>query len=64
MKKLICIDCKLPIMSPNMKAKLCKCEFKSERPAKPRFLTVALEVHEFIKKKAESESNREWASRK
>lgn len=64
MKNFDCIDCGLAILTEDMEAKLCKCDFKSdgvEMPDLSKPFQLAPELVEEIMRMAQVESNSFWA---
>lgn len=56
-----CIDCKLPITSPDPKASFCKCDFKREKKDKPKFMTVDPLIPNSIVKDVQKRETLAWA---
>ena len=66
MKSFNCPDCKLPIVTADVKAKLCKCDFKRLKLDKfnpNNQVPQAKEVYELIYNLAQKESYEEWAKK-
>lgn len=63
MKQFNCPDCKLPIVTADVKAKLCKCDFKRLKLEKYKPMNQAKEVYEFIINLVQKESYGEWAKK-
>ena len=61
MKEITCPDCLMPIMTPDMEAKLCRCDFMREELEKPKPLEIAKELHDEILRLVDQESNKDWA---